>query len=74
MPGRLQRYWNDLVSYDGGLSIVMMNALLVIPFIMALFFYPYEVLAATGIVVALSAAAYEGFALWRRRYRRARAS
>ena len=37
MIALLRRYWNDLVSMDGGLSLVMMNGLLAIPLLFAAF-------------------------------------
>ena len=33
-------YLDDLVSTEGGLSLLMMDALLLVPLIMAAFFYP----------------------------------
>ena len=30
----LRRYWNDLVSYDGGFALLMMDGLLAVPLIM----------------------------------------
>jgi hypothetical protein len=62
----LRRYWNDLVSYDGGMSLLMMDALLLVPLIMAAFFYPFEVLLGVGALLLLTIAAYEGVALWRK--------
>jgi len=64
----LRRYWNELVSYDGGLSLVMLDGLLLIPLIFAAFFYPVEVLSGVGIVAALSLAGYEGFVVWRKKH------
>ena len=63
-----RRYWDGLVSYDGGVAILMMDALLLIPLIMAAFFYPIEVAIAVGAVLFLTAVAYEGFVFWRRRH------
>lgn len=64
----LRRYWNELVSYDGGLSLVMLDGLLLIPLIFALFFYPLQVLSAIGILAVLTLAGYEGFVVWRRKH------
>ena len=47
----IRRHWNELVSYDGGYSLVMMDGLLAIPLIFAAFFYPFQVL---GIIVVLA--------------------
>jgi len=64
----LRRYWNELVSTDGGLSLLMIDGLLAVPLIMAAFFYPLEVLALLAIVAIVSLAAYEGYVIWRRRH------
>jgi len=63
-----RRYWNDLVSTEGGLSLLWMDGLLLIPLIMAAFFYPVEALLAVGAVAVLSLASYEGYVLWRKRH------
>jgi len=63
----LRRYWNELVSYDGGFSIVMMNGLLLVPLIFAAFFYPFQVLALVVVLAVVSLAGYEGYVLWRKR-------
>ena len=68
MLSLFRRYWNDLVSTEGGLSLLWMDGLLLIPLIMAAFFYPLEALMAVGAVVALSLVCYEGYVLWRRRH------
>jgi len=68
MVALFRRYWDGLVSYDGGVAILMMDALLLIPLIMAAFFYPIEVAIAVGAVLFLTAVAYEGFVFWRRRH------
>lgn len=66
----LRRYWKELVSYDGGMSLLMMDALLLVPLIMAAFFYPFEVLIGVGIALAVALVIYEGVALWRKRWQR----
>jgi len=68
MLALLRRYWNELVSYDGGLSLVMLDGLLLIPLIFAAFFYPVEVLSAVGIVAVVALAGYEGYVVWRKRH------
>ena len=50
----LRRYWNDLVSYDGGFALLMMDGLLAVPLIMAAFFYPLQVLAFVVVVAVVS--------------------
>ena len=64
----LRRYWNDLVSYDGGFRLVMMNGLLAVPLIMAAFFYPLQVLAIVVVLAVVSLAGYEGYVVWRRKH------
>jgi hypothetical protein len=57
-----------MVSYDGGMSLLMIDGLLLIPLIFAAFFYPLQVLAGVGAVLVLTIAAYECVALWRKRH------
>ena len=64
----IRRYWNDLVSYDGGLALVWMDGLLLVPLIMAAFFYPLQVLALVVVLIVVTIAAYEGLVLWRKRH------
>jgi hypothetical protein len=61
-------YLDDLVSTEGGLWLLMMDALLIVPLIMAAFFYPLQVLAATVAVLLASLVAYEAYVIWRRRH------
>lgn len=68
MIALLRRYWNELVSYDGGFSLVLVNGLLAVPLIMAAFFYPLEVLAIVVVIAVVSLAGYEGYVLWRKRH------
>jgi hypothetical protein len=66
-------YLGRWVSSDGGLSLAMFNALLLVPFMMALFFYPYQaIIGLVGVVVA-TAVVFEGIVIWRRRAKRASA-
>jgi hypothetical protein len=62
----LRRYWSDLVSYDGGMSLLMIDGLLLVPLIMAAFFYPIQVLIGVGAVLVLAIAVFECIALWRK--------
>lgn len=68
MLSLLRRYWNELVSYDGGMSLVMLDGLLLIPLVFAAFFYPVEVLSFVGIAAAVVLAGYEGYVIWRKRH------
>ena len=63
-----RRYWNELVSYDGGFALLMMDGLLLVPLIMAAFFYPFEVLSIVVVLAVISLAGYEGYVLWRKRH------
>jgi len=68
----LQHHFLDgFVSTEGGLSLVMMNALLLVPLIMAAFFYPVPVLTVVGVTLLVAFVAYEGYVIWRRRHLRA---
>ena len=49
-------YMGDHVSADGAWWILGLNAILLIPLIFALFFYPREVLTGTAAVVVLAIA------------------
>ena len=64
----LRRYWSEMVSYDGGMSLLLMDGLLLVPLIMAAFFYPIEVLVGVGAVLLLTVVAYECVALWRKHH------
>jgi uncharacterized membrane protein YfcA len=48
----------------------MMDGLLLIPLVMAAFFYPVPVLIAVGVVAVLTVVAYESYMFWRRRHPR----
>ena len=61
-------YLDGLVNTEGGMWLVMLNALLFVPLVMAAFFYPVEVLTVVGVAGVLAAAAWEGYVLWRRRH------
>jgi hypothetical protein len=65
----MRRCWQDNVSYEGGLSLLWMDGLLLIPFIMAAFFYPVEALIAAGAFLLISFAVYESCVFWKKRYR-----
>jgi hypothetical protein len=50
------------------MSLLWMEGLLLIPFIMAAFFYPLEALIAAAAVVVVSFAIYESCVIWKRRH------
>jgi hypothetical protein len=62
----LRSCWSDRVSYEGGLSLLWMDGLLLIPLIMAAFFYPLEALMAAGALLLVTFVAYEGCVVWKR--------
>ena len=62
------RCWQDNVSYEGGLALLWMDGLLLIPFIMAAFFYPLPALISAAAVLLLSFAVYESCVIWKRRH------
>jgi hypothetical protein len=55
----LKHYWESRISSDGGLGILYMDGLLLIPAIFALFFYPMAVLIGAGVVLLVTGAIYE---------------
>jgi hypothetical protein len=63
-------YLDGWVSFEGGLSLVMFNALIFVPFMMILFFYPVPALIGLGAVLVATGVLYEGFVIWRRHSRR----
>ena len=64
----LRGYGNAFISSDGGLALIMMDGLLLIPLIMAAFFYPRQVMIAVFIVAVLTIVSYEAYVFWRRRH------
>lgn len=58
---------DGIASTDGGLWLVMICALLFVPYMMAVLFYPVPSLIGGGIVAALSLAVYEGVLIWKKR-------
>jgi len=63
-----RRYWDERVSYEGGMALLWMDGLLLIPIIMAAFFYPVEAAIALGVLLLITLAGYEGWVLWRKRH------
>jgi hypothetical protein len=61
-------YLDGFVNTEGGLWLVLLNALLFVPLVMAAFFYPVAVLVTTGVVLLVMLAAWEGYVFWRRRH------
>jgi hypothetical protein len=68
---RAHRFYLDgWVSSEGGLSLAMFNALLFVPFMMALFFYPVQALIGLAGVILTLVIVFEGVVLYRRHARR----
>ena len=63
-------YLGSWVSTEGGLSLAMFNALLFLPFMMAMFFYPVQALVGLAIVLLAMLALFECYVIWRRYARR----
>jgi hypothetical protein len=61
-------YLDGLVNTEGGLWILLMDALLFVPLMMAAFFYPWQSLLVGIVALAVSFAAYEGWVIWERRH------
>lgn len=64
----LRNIWTERVSYEGGLSLLWMDGLLLIPLIMAAFFYPVEALVAAGALLLVTFLIYEGAVIWKRHH------
>ena len=64
----LRSLWSDRVSYEGGLSLLWMDGLLLIPLVMAAFFYPMEALLSAGALLLVSFLIYEGVVFWKRHH------
>ena len=61
-------YLDSFVSTEGGLWLLMMDGLLLVPLIMAAFFYPVQVLGVVGALLLVTFTGYEGYVIWRRRH------
>ena len=57
-----------LFNAEGGLWILLVDALLFVPLVMAAFFYPWQSLLVAIVVLAASFAGYEGWVVWQRRH------
>ena len=62
----LRRCWTERVNYEGGLYLMWMDGLLLIPLMFAAFFYPLEALIAAGALLLVTFLIYEGCLFWRR--------
>ena len=55
----VEHYWQEHISADGGLAILGLDGILLIPVVFAVFFYPVPMLIAIGGVLLLMVAGYE---------------
>ena len=53
---------------QSGLSLLLMDGLILVPVIMFAFFYPVQVLLWVGGIVLVLAAIYESFVIWKKRH------
>lgn len=53
---------------QNGMSLLLMDGLILVPVIMFGFFYPKEVLLTVGVVLLIVGAIYESFVIWRKRH------
>ena len=53
---------------QSGLSLMLMDGLILVPIIMFGFFYPVETLLWVGGVLLVIGAIYESFVIWKRRH------
>lgn len=64
----VSHYTHEVTNSDGGLWIVLMDGLFLIPLAMAAFFYPMAALAALAALVVLSGAGVVGTRMYQRRH------
>jgi hypothetical protein len=64
----LRKLWDERVSYEGGLSLLWMDGLLLIPLMMAAFFYPVGALIAAGALLVVTFLVYEGVVVWKKHH------
>lgn len=53
---------------QNGMSLLLMDGLILVPVIMFGFFYPRQVLLTVGVILLVVFAIYESFVIWRRRH------
>ena len=59
MRESVEHYWTNHISADGGLSLLGLDGILLIPVVFAIFFYPMAMLITIGSVLLLMLAGYE---------------
>jgi hypothetical protein len=53
---------------QNGMSLLLMDGLILVPVIMFGFFYPRQVLLTVGAILLVVGAIYEGVVIWRKRH------
>jgi len=61
-------YLDNVCSTEGGLWILLIDALLFVPLMMAAFFYPWQSLLVFVAAMLVSFVVYEGWCLWQRNH------
>jgi hypothetical protein len=61
-------YLDRICCTEGGLWILLMDALLFVPLVMAAFFYPWQALTVAVVLLVLSFVGYEGYVIWHKRH------
>ena len=64
----LRKQWDERVSYEGGLALLWMDGLLLVPLIMAAFFYPIAALITGVAFLVLTFLIYEGVVVWKKHH------
>ena len=59
MVESVRDYWTNHISADGGLSLLALDGILLIPVVFFMFFYPVAMLIAIGSVLLLAFVGYE---------------
>ena len=62
-------YLGELFNTEGGMAIVLMDALLFVPIVFAAFFYPWQALSVGLAILVASFAGYQGWVIWERKHR-----
>jgi hypothetical protein len=62
-------YLDGFVNTEGGMWILLMDALLFVPLMMAAFFYPWQSLMVGIAALVVSFIGYEGWVIWERKHR-----
>ena len=52
----------------GGMSLLLMDGLILVPVIMFAFFYPMQVLLSVGVFLLVVFAVYESCVIWKKRH------